>query len=108
MEEMPNDFSNGYPLTYSEILILLFMLCFWLFAVRKFITSFNKIRTTHYREINHKYKVKDTTATTNKTANNASNLNHKESYLKKSSSMHFQANPINIIIKVNNICIRVC
>lgn len=58
-DELPNEFSSGYNIRFSEILIIIGILIFWLIAVRKFSKSFDKIRTTHYREIPYKYKTKD-------------------------------------------------
>ncbi len=53
-------------------------------AIRKFIRNFNKIRTTHYREMPYKYKVNDSiNPSLNDTRENLS----------------FQPNPVNRILK---------
>lgn len=58
-DETSNEFTNGYYIRVSEIFIIVFILLFWLLSLRKFTRNFDKIRTTHYREIPYKYKVKD-------------------------------------------------
>ncbi len=53
------EFSDGYYLKLTEVLIIAGIILFWLMAIRKFTKNFDKIRTTHYREIPYKYKLKD-------------------------------------------------
>lgn len=59
VNESPNDFTDGYYIRFSEIIIIAAIIVFWLLALRKFTKNFDKIRTTHYREIPYKYKIKD-------------------------------------------------
>lgn len=55
----PNEFTNDYYIRLSEIIIIVFILILWILSLRKFFKHFEKIRTTHYREIPYKYRLKD-------------------------------------------------
>lgn len=57
--DIPNEFSNDYYIRLSEVIIIVFILILWILSLRKFFKNFDKIRTTHYREIPYKYRVKD-------------------------------------------------
>lgn len=57
--EQYQEFSEGYHIKITEVFIILGIILFWLMAIRKFTKNFDKIRTTHYREIPYKYKLKD-------------------------------------------------
>ena len=57
--DSPNEFTNGYELRLIEILFIVFILFLWICSLRKFVKNFDKLRTTHYREIPYKYKLKD-------------------------------------------------
>jgi hypothetical protein len=55
----PTEFTNGYDMKLPEIVIIVLILICWILSLRKFVKNFDKIRTTHYREIPYKYKIKD-------------------------------------------------
>lgn len=55
----PNEFTNGYFIRLPELIVIGFILMLWILALRKFFKNFDKIRTTHYREIPYKYRIKD-------------------------------------------------
>ena len=87
-DESPNEFTNGYYIRVSEIFIIIFILLFWFMSLRKFTRNFDKIRTTHYREIPYKYKVKDVENINN--VNIASNVK---------DGVIFTRDPINNLIQ---------
>ena len=39
-----------------ELIVIMIILALWALSLRKFVKNFDKIRTTHYREIPYKYK----------------------------------------------------
>jgi len=57
--ENATEFTSGFNLRLSEVLVILFILMLWLLSLLKFMQHFNKIRITHYREIPYKYFLKD-------------------------------------------------
>ena len=85
--ETPNEFSNGYNIRLPEIIIIAFILLIWLLSLRKFTKSFEKIRTTHYREIPYKYRIKD-----------VENLNHVHIASNQKDGIIFTRDPINNLI----------
>lgn len=52
------DKSNSFKMELPEILIIAFIIFLWLLTIRKFIKQFERIRTTHYREIPYSYRTK--------------------------------------------------
>jgi hypothetical protein len=54
--DAPNEFSSGYNIRFSEIMILMVILLIWVFSLRKLIKNFDKLRTTNYRDINYRYR----------------------------------------------------
>ena len=55
--DTPNEFSSGHTIRVFEIVLIFLILLLWLFSLRKFLKSFEKLRFTHYREITQKYRL---------------------------------------------------
>jgi hypothetical protein len=54
--ESPNEFTNGFQLKFNEIIFILLILLLWILSLRKLFYNFEKLRTTHYREIPYKFR----------------------------------------------------
>ena len=61
--DTPNEFSNGNTIRFTEFIVILFILFIWILSLRKLIKNFEKLRTTHYREIPYKYRIANQTNT---------------------------------------------
>ena len=57
--ESANEFSSGYEVSRTELIVIMLILLLWILSLRKFVKNFEKIRTIHYREIPYKYKSKE-------------------------------------------------
>lgn len=52
-----NEFSS--EMRTPEICVIILILCLWVLSLRKLVKHFDKLSSTHYREIPYKYRLKD-------------------------------------------------
>ena len=52
-----NEFST--EMRTPEIVVIILILCLWVLSLRKLVKHFDKLRSTQYREIPYKYRLKD-------------------------------------------------
>lgn len=83
VNETPNEFTSGYAMKPVEILVILFVLVLWILSLRKFFKTFGKLRTTHYRDVPYKYKLKD-----------PENINHIKVVNNQTESVIYSRDPI--------------
>lgn len=83
VNETPNEFTSGYNMKPVEILVILFVLVLWVLSLRKFFKTFGKLRTTHYRDVPYKYKLKD-----------PHNINHIKVVNNQTESVIYSRDPI--------------
>ncbi|RNA16819.1 hypothetical protein BpHYR1_027897 [Brachionus plicatilis] len=83
VDETPNEFTSGYAMKPVEIFVILFVLVLWVLSLRKFFKTFGKLRTTHYRDVPYKYKLKD-----------PENINHIKVVNNQTESVIYSRDPI--------------
>lgn len=81
--DTPNEFTSGNDMSRLEIFVIIIVLTLWVLSLRKFVKNFEKLRTTHYREIPYKYRLKD-----------PENINHVKIVNNQNESVIYSRDPI--------------
>lgn len=79
--ESSNEFTN--EMHVPELMVILLIIVLWILSLRKLVKHFDKLRSTQYREIPYKYRMKD-----------PENLNHIKIVNNQNESVIYSRDPI--------------